>query len=350
MLVKAWAEIWLKTYVKPKVRSPGAAKQRNTLTQKSYDMYTQKIDGYIIPAIGKLKLRDIKDTHLQRILNSCADMSFSHVSKLRMIIKAMFSQALASRLIQYDPSINLSLPAAQKGKRRSLTAYERDILLKVAQTHRCGTWVKLMLYTGLRPSETAPLLVSDIDFEKKLIFVNKAIESGTKVVGSPKTSAGSRYVFIPDNFICELKAYAAEKNPDDFVFSQLDGKTMLTQTAISNNWRSFSRQMDLAMGAETTSHGHIYDPDDLDVNGNPLYPDKDGKPRNGHKIAPDLVMYCLRHTYCTDLQKQGVPLETAKYLMGHADITTTANIYSHPDIENALTAADIVSKNSSKNE
>lgn len=122
----------------------------------------------------------------------------------------------------------------------------------------------------------------------------------------------------------------------------MDGKTMMTTTAMSNNWRSFSRQMDISMGAETTAHGHIYDPRDVDKNGVPLYPDKHGKARNGHKIADDLVLYCLRHTYCTDLQKKGVPLNIAKYLMGHSDISVTASIYTHTGTEEAIEAGKII--------
>ena len=51
-------------------------------------------------------------------------------------------------------------------------------------------------------------------------------------------------------------------------------------------------------------------------------------------IADDIDLYCLRHTFCTDLQRKGVPLNVAKEHMGHADITTTANIYTHstPDV------------------
>lgn len=46
-------------------------------------------------------------------------------------------------------------------------------------------------------------------------------------------------------------------------------------------------------------------------------------------VAPDLTPYCLRHTFCTDLQRAGVTLNVAKELMGHSDISTTANIYTH---------------------
>jgi site-specific recombinase XerD len=68
---------------------------------------------------------------------------------------------------------------------------------------------------------------------------------------------------------------------------------------------------------------------------------KDGKMRSTKVmsvIAPDLVPYCLRHTYCTDLQAKGVNLKMASYLMGHADISVTGNIYTHVT-ESALNEA-----------
>ncbi len=344
MTVENWARTWLKTYIKPKVRPPGSPKQRGTMTLKSCEMYEQKIDGYIIPAIGHKRMKDIRDVDLQAILNSSADMSFSHVAKLRMIICAMFEQAVISRIIDYNPSQRLTLPAVQKGKRRSLTDYERSILMQVAEKHHAGAWIKFMLYTGARPGEIPALRVSDLDFEDGLIHISRAIESGSNLEGAPKTEAGVRYVPIVAEIREELKALTVGKAPDDYVFTQTDGKSRLTQTSMTNGWRSFARQMDLLMGAEHTAHGHIYDPADILPDGAPIYPDPADKtkPRNGHRIAPDLVPYCLRHTYCTDTLRSGVSLEVVKYLMGHSDITTTSNTYSHPGRKEALAAAEIL--------
>ena len=56
-------------------------------------------------------------------------------------------------------------------------------------------------------------------------------------------------------------------------------------------------------------------------------------------VAEDLVPYCLRHTYCTDLEIAGVPLNVAKLLMGHSDVSVTANIYTHKSDEAILEAA-----------
>ena len=344
LTVVAWAETWLDTYLKPKVRKPGAPKLKGTMTQKSFAMYGEKLRGYILPAIGKMKLADVRHVDLQRILNRQAETSFSHASKVRMIMRAMFKQAHVSRLIVYDPALALTLPAVKQGGRRSLTEEERAVLLDVAKTHRCGLWVRFMLYEGLRPGETAALRVKHLDFDRGLISVEEAVESGSGVVGAPKSAAGVRYVFIADEIREELQAAVQGKDAEDFVFPQTDGKTMMTDTAMQNNWRSFARQMDLAMGAETTAHGHIYDPKDIREDGSPIYPDPNDKtkPRNGHKLADDLVMYCLRHTYCTDLGKKGVPIEDIKYLMGHEDISMTLTVYSHPGEEAAERAAKIV--------
>ena len=61
-------------------------------------------------------------------------------------------------------------------------------------------------------------------------------------------------------------------------------------------------------------------------------------------LAEDFVPYCLRHTYCTDLQKKGVDIRTAQYLMGHADIQMTANIYTHADQSTITKAAELIAK------
>lgn len=341
--VAAYARFWLKTYKLPMVRDPGAAKEKGTLSQKSYQMYVDKIEGYLIPTIGGMKLSEVQDFHLQQILNDQKGTSKSHLSKLRMVIKDVFSQAFASRKIAFDPSTKLLLPQYTKGTHRAITTEERRVLNKVAQTHRCGLWVRFMLATGIRPGESAPLLVGDLDLTegKESVSISKSLESGAYAVGDPKTAAGIRTVPVPADIVPDLKSAVKGKRKTAYLFPQTDGKTMMSQTCITNNWRSFTRQMDLEMGAETTAHGHIYDPKDLKADGTPLYPDpKDkSKPRNGHRLADDFELYNLRHTYATDLKNAGVPLMAAKYILGHEDITTTANIYTHSDRADALVAA-----------
>lgn len=305
MSVSAWSDAWLQTY-----------KQGN-MTGKSYQTYTDKLNGYILPAIGRMKLRDVKDIHLQKILNSQAGMSFSHVTKLRMVISQMFAQARRSRIITFDPAEALTLPANEKRRRRSLTRVERAAILEVAETHRFGLAILTILYCGLRPGELPPLQWSDVDIASATIHITKALESGSDSVKGPKTESGIRDVPIPAVLLERLKTARGGHSPFEYVFHRPDSQ-MMNQYFMDNAWRSFKKRVDLALGAETNNH---------------------------HKIvrsvaADDLTMYCLRHTYCTDLEIAGIPLNVAKYMMGHSDISVTANIYTHKSDEVIQAAAE----------
>ena len=294
MTVSAWYKQWIDLYKKPK-----------GLTEKSLKMYDEKFNGYIRPAIGHMKLKDVKDVHLQRILNSQAGRSASHVKKIRMVLQEMFKRARQSRLIPYDPAELLELPTVKQGRRRSITEEERAAILAVAERHRAGLWILTLLYTGIRPGETAALTWSDVDFDHNEIHVHAAKESGNRTIKGPKTASGVRDIPIHAALLPRL--LAARGKPFSLVFPTKAG-TVQNESSMRRMWNSFRTELDLQLGAKT----------------------KDGKIVES-VVADDLTPYCLRHTFCTDLQRAGVPINNAKELMGHADIQTTANIYTHRD-------------------
>lgn len=347
--VQEWSETWLTEYIRPKVRRPGQKKERGTMAEKNYRMYEETVRLYIRPAIGKRRMRDVKEPELRKILNSLKGNSFSHVSKVRIVIKAMFRQAYASRVILFDPAEFVEMPAAEKNKRRSLTDAEKKVFYEVAGTHKHGLLFRFMVGTGMRPNEVAAAKVGDVDIKRNIVCVNKAVESGTKEIADTKTSV-DRYTILNTSedktLVSDIKAHIHGKKKDAFLFTQTDNKSMISEQCLKRYWQSFSYAMDIAMGAETNPWGHIYDPKDLRPDGTPLYPDpKDKtKPRNGHKLADDLVTYCLRHTFGTNMQRNGVPIDVTKYLMGHADITTTANIYVDSGEPEAIRALEYISQ------
>ena len=292
--VEQWFQQWMQTYKIP-----------SGITPKSLRLYDEKYNGYIGPAIGQKKLQDVRDLHLQTILNTQAGRSYSHVSKLRMVLQELFRQARRSRLIVFDPAEGLQLPESTKRSHRPITAAERRHILALAKEHRAGLWVLTILYAGLRPGETAALSWKDIDFDRNEIHVYKAIESGTKTVKAPKTPAGVRD--IPMRQELRDRLLDAQGRPDDLVFPAPAGGVR-SANSLQRLWGSFAHALDLHMGAKV----------------------QDGVIAK-HALAPDLTPYCLRHTFCTDLQRAGVPINVAKELMGHANISVTANIYTHRD-------------------
>lgn len=298
--VKKWAEEWMDVYVKPR-----------DITQKSADMYQQKLSRYILPEIGSMKISDVKDTQLQKILNG-ANTSWSTAQKVKITLQAMFKQARKSRLIIFDPSEDLSAPKAPKGTHRSITGQERKAILEVAKYHHAGLFVLLMLYCGIRPGEAIALQWKDVGWEHHILHISKAIESGhTRAVKGPKSASGIRDVPIPDGLYARL--LAEKSGPFEPVLLQPVGKKQHTHDTIGAAWKNFKRELDIHMGATVYRNQIIKS-----------------------VVADDLVPYCLRHTYCTDLQRAGVPLNVAKYLMGHSDVSVTANIYTEttPDVVN----------------
>jgi integrase len=312
---------------------------------KSYRFYVDKI---IIPAIGSLALKSVTSVHLQKLLNSREGKSKSDIDKLRITVKAIFSKArkVTPPLITQNPAENLETPAAEEGSRRRITDYERGKILALAETHKtAGLWIKLMLYTGLRPGETRALNWQHINFDKRLICVRRAMKAGSKKIGAPKTKAGERDIPIHVNLLPGLEeAYALAKSKatardadnvisinrlqSDPVFTQPTTGRRHTKTSMRCLWDAFKKELDITMGAKFEKKEA-----------------KDGKMRSVKilsVIADDLVPYCLRHTCCTDWEEAGVPINVAKYLMGHKDIKTTSKIYTHTTEKTIQAAAKLI--------
>lgn len=297
MRVNAWYQQWMELYKKPK-----------GLTEKSLRMYDEKYNNHIKPRIGSMRMQDVKEVHLQRILNEQQGMSASHVKKIRMVLQEMFKRARMSRIITYDPAEALELPNVSQGRRRAITAEERAAIIEVAKEHPAGLWILTLLYTGMRPSETAALTWADIDFRRDEIRIHSAKESGSTRIKEPKTKAGIRVLpHIPDAIRADLLQQSKGQQAFAFVFPNASGNIMDDDT-MYRRWKSFKRALDLHMGAEVYRNQIVTS-----------------------KVAPDLVPYCLRHTFATDCARAGVPVDTVRWLMGHEDISTTANIYQDAD-------------------
>lgn len=358
--VNVWAKNWLSTY-----------KETKSLTPKSLGMYREKLNGYILPAIGGKPLRLVTELHLQQILNRSTGMSKSHVSKLRLVMREMFGKAYQLGYIKRDIASALELPAATQGERRSLTELEQKAFdrIMVEGQHRGCLFYGLMYHCGLRPGECAALLWRHIDFRNKKITVEQAKESGSTTVKDPKTESGFRVIPIPDDFCAMLQAQ--QGFPAAHVFTQAGGNPH-TDSSLYSMWKSFKRLMDRYMAFDVVEQARRsgtvnraatilsqLEPEEgkAPVNAVELAkrvleaddfrPEKFATYRNklilfaeSQQLRSSLVAYDLRHTCCTNWLKAGLDLKTVSYLMGHADIQITANIYAHMDMELVEGAAE----------
>lgn len=291
MTVKRWAGEWLETYKSPKVG------------EGQYNNYLGMINGHILPEIGSMTVRSVKEVHLQKILGSCSGMSKSYLLMLRRTLKSIFYRAERSGMINSNPGADLELPECSDGSYRSVTGYEREKILSLADTHYAGLWIKAMMYTGIRPGESRALDWRHIDFETRMIHIEQSMKAGTMEIGDPKSDAGVRDIPISNNLYDAL--LRERRGPFEPVFLQPLGKKRHTKSSMNDMWNNFKRELGISMGAKVVRN-------QITISA----------------VAADLVPYCLRHTFCTDLQDAGVPINIARYLMGHANIATTAKIYT----------------------
>lgn len=296
MTVSEWAKIWLDTY------------KKKTVNKSYYRDITGQVKNRILPYIGKKRVRNVRPAELQKILNEMSDdFSASYIRSVRDLLKGMFREAYRNSMTLKDPAEGITLPKAkEKKKRRSITARERELTLQVAETNRGGLFVLIMLYAGLRPGEVAALQWTDIDMEGHIINVTKALKSDG-VIGPPKTDAGKRKVPIPEPLYNRLSIETHK--PFDYVCRNSIGKP-LNRNGIRRLWEGFARDLNIAAGCK--------------VFRNQVQPPY---------FVNDLTLYCYRHTYCTDLQAAGVPINVARELMGHKNISVTAQIYTHQSEE-----------------
>lgn len=278
MTVARWFETYLTVYKKPSVE------------ERTYKDLQGRVRNYIIPEIGNRRMKDIKSTDLQRIMNSATGMSKSFVDKLRDLIKGAFKQARIDRVLAYDPAEAIVEPKANDGIGRPITEDERRHILSVCRTHKHGFWVLFMLYTGARPVETRLAKWEDVDLDNNRITIHSA-----------KNNFGDRLVPINPELLPYLTC------GDGYIFPQDDDQTQATRGSLRSWWKGFKRSIDIDMGAEVSKRGGVIP--------------------TTSKVALDLVPYCLRHTCATDWYTAGVPINTIREFMGHNDISTTTRVY-----------------------
>ena len=262
------------------------------------EKYLQKLKSYVLNEIGALLIKDVTPIMCQRVLNLKSSKSKATINDTYQMLRFIFKYAKINKLINIDPTENLVKPSGYYNPRRSLTTSEEQHFLNVLNQHYVPIYFALMYYAGCRPSEASAVEFRDI--------VTRDGERYLHIRGT-KTRAADRYVPIVDGL---AKLLPHGSSPFELLCKNQQGK-VLNKDNKRRAWAHLCRLMNIDMGCKVYRNELL-----------PPYP-----------LATDISAYSLRHTFCTNLQKRGVDIRTAQYLMGHADIAMTANIYTHVDFE-----------------
>ncbi len=297
--------ISLKTKVRPTTR----AGYRTVVNVLRADPFGQKNISTIKTSEAKMWLISLQD----------GGRSYSSIHSIRGVVRPAFAMAVEDDLLRKNPfDFELAKVLIDDSvKRDALTPkQERDFLKFIKEDEYFSQFydgIFILLKTGLRISELCGLTIRDIDLQERTINVNKQLQytGGKKAyIEQTKTIAGTRVLPMSDEVYEVFKrVISSRKKPkveqmidgvSGFLFLDDKGKPMLAY-----QWeKKFQHSVE--------------------------------KYNKTYKVElPKITPHICRHTYCTNMAKSGIAVKTLQYLMGHADIATTMNVYTHLKLEDA---------------
>lgn len=294
---------WLNTYVKP---------LRKITT---YNRYHELINKYLTPTIGNINIVDISSYHIEQLLlKSKSGISSSTLQSIYTIINTIMNRALKLRVISENPCKYVERPKRGKFTPDILDPTEikkifNALDLSNEYDYMFNIALKLVLEVGLRRGELGGLEWSNINYSDNTLAVknNLIYTNGYVEMSSPKTIESQRSVYISDSILNLLKALHNK---------QLENKSNAKEFYEDNIFDG--KKYDLIMRWCSGKYIHPM-----------FYTNKIKKVLKAAKINKNVRFHDLRHTNATLLLQQGTDLKVIQERLGHKDISTTANIYSH---------------------
>ncbi len=251
----------------------------------SYRTYSPCLDR-AIERFGHIDIDKIKPIEIQAWLKELGEKyAFKTVGNHKSIVSQICDYAIVNLGVEmWNPCDRVKMPQGlRKSNRNALTEEERRAVLSTTpEEFQLGF---LILFTGCRCGEAIALQMRDVDFENNLIHITKAVthHGNQPFFSSTKTENGIRTVPL----LPPLRQRLEELHlPEDaFIVS---GEKPLTKSALDKRWKKFCKEKGISIDRHS-----------------------------------------IRHQYATTLFEAGIDAKTAQDLLGHAQISTTMDIYTH---------------------
>ncbi|MBP1546333.1 MAG: site-specific integrase [Oscillospiraceae bacterium] len=313
-----WAERWLR-------------KKKGKVSDGRYQTYAirvKKMDAICHIPISELSVSDCQDIIDQYTAEGSA---YKTLKEYKSVMSQICQYAIVNRVMDFNPIQGVELPPdymqndEDNEPRRALTEEEQKWIL-TPTTHRAHTAAMIMLFAGLRRGELLALNWTDINTKKRTITINKAVsmvKDVPKIKQCTKTKSGMRTVNIPP-ILAEYLEQQRSKSKTMLVCPNTKGQLM-SGSSWRKLWSSYLKELNFRFGdfdglLITDKEGHIKEfkkPMSLKA------------PEKIPMVIPQITAHWLRHTFITNMYLAGVDVLTAKEQAGHADITTTMEIYTH---------------------
>ncbi len=286
-----WADQWYKAYeteVQPS-------------TYWSYHFTLQTLKDHF----GETPIDSIKQMDINHFVDTLLGkgLSRSTIGKCRSMLYQLFAAAEDNELIERNPAVRAkSVKHARRAviEKDAFTLEEISILKRDLPDNLMGNSILTLIGTGLRVQELLALQKEDIAEDGSMITVKKAVKIVNRIpsIGSTKSEKGNRVIPVSREYrryVRFLREYGGRK----FIWTSYSRESGLyTVEEFRNRYMTVLKKVD---GVRT------------------------------------LTPHCCRHTYITNLQAKGMPMEYIRLLAGHEDMTTTLG-YTHTRIDTLVAA------------
>ena len=284
------------------------------------------INGKKVSAEAAAAVAKVLDVKLESAFTVNEDrrpLSPTTIIKYHRLISTVLDQAEKEGLVPFNVAAKATLPKVKAHEVNYFQPEEVAAIRDALETEpiKWRTLVHLLLITGARRGEVLGLKWDKIDFDGGKIHICKTIMYSSErgiYEDTPKTATSDRFISIPAETVQLLRQYRA--------------------------WQAEER---LRLGEYFQYQGFVFSQDD----GKPMHPDSlttwldRFSKRHG---LPHINAHAFRHTMASMLYFNGADSVSISKRLGHAQVSTTANIYAHvmaeADQRNADILADVLLK------
>lgn len=318
--VDDWFEYWIKN------------SKEGTVAQNTLTNYKTRYKYNIKPTIGKMYVDTVTPDMCQQVLNDMwkSGAAYGTMKLARITMHAIFDGAVQAKYILDNP-VNKTVKCKGKPKtktaeseeRRVLTVEEQSVFFEKAKTTMYYLYWKLMINTGLRSGECSGLKWSDIDWDKKQLYVKRTLnydkEKNGFYLSDPKTRTSMRTVPLNENAIQALKeqkieqfklrskskCWCEQEDFKDLIFTSINGQPLGHGTLAMNLNRIVTNINNDRRATAKMNGTDEYEEFE------PLYP------------------HALRHTFATRCIEAGIQPKVLQKIMGHSTLGVTMDLYVH---------------------
>lgn len=313
------------------------------LRPNTFQNYCYMYEQYVQDGLGRLYIASIRKSDIKRFFNSLSDerrLREGTIEAVQTVLHQVFQIAVDDEWIEKNPSdhavkeLKRSHQLDSK-KRMALTKAEQDLLLSfLSENTPNARWYPItavLLGTGMRVGEATGLRWCDIDFEENMIDVNHTLvyySNGNHkckfAINDTKTPASKRLIpmtkSVREAFLMEKEM---QEQLDVVCSATIDG---YTDFVFLNRFGGLHTQGTL---------NKVYKRIIRDCNDAEFL-----NSENPSVLLPNFSSHTLRHTFATRLCASGMNMKLIQDILGHSDISTTMDIYTHATKEMKQQAYD----------